>query len=114
MTSLAEKGDLFEKLGDQETKDDFVKWVASEETGLRIAEKEITSITANDLMATWLLYVQQHPDKFTTKPKPTKEDAQLASGGGGRGSSASKSTVPGDEFSDFESEYRKSMSEIEY
>ena len=114
MTSLSDKGELFEKLKDQETKDDFVKWASAEDTGLKIAEKEINTISENDVMATWLLYVQQHPDKFAKKAEKSKEDAQLASGGGGPGSSTSKSKEQSDELSDFEAELKESLANIEY
>ena len=114
LTDLSTKGDLYTKLGENETKDDFVKWLSSEESGLRIAEKDVKTITEGDVHSAWLLYAHQHPEKFTQKAKKNAEDARLASGGGGQSTATTRKPKPDDELGNFEADLKESMNQIEY
>jgi len=114
VADLSTKGDLYTKLGEKETKDDFVTWLSSEESGLRIAEKDVRTITEGDVHSAWLLYAHEHPEKFTQKAKKDAEAARLASGSGGQSTSTTRKPKPDDELGNFEADLKESLSQIEY
>ncbi len=110
--SLVDGQELFEPLKEKAVRDDLLNWLAAEDTGLRVVDKDVSKITSAELQSAYLLYVHSHPDvlkKETVEKKTT--DSHLAGGGGGRGSTTSKSGKVRDDLSDFESEYRTSERE---
>jgi len=116
MSGLAENGGaLFAGLGEAETKTNFVKWLTSDETSMRITDKEVTDITADDVQGAWLVYANAHPGVLAPKKEGGRnKDADLAGGGGGRGSSKSKTPVPEDEMSTFVKELAEADAKVEY
>ena len=114
ITELSTKGDLYSKLSDQGTKEDFVKWVSSDDSGLGITGKEVAKITEADVHGAWLLYASQHPEKFAEPSKKNEEDARLASGGGGSSTSTTRTKKVDDELGNFEKELAESLAQREY
>ena len=115
VADLSTKGDLYAKLGEPETRDDFVSWITDEKSGLRIAEKDVKEITQNELHSAWLLYAHEHPEAFAApKKKANAEDAKLASGGGGPSTSTTRTAKPDDELASFEADLKESLAQVEY
>jgi hypothetical protein len=108
---LAKKGELFEKLADDDMKVEFATWIAAEETGLKIADKDLADVTEADLQSAWLLYVHNHPEAMKPKKETVNKEtnSHLAGGGGGRASSKSKSPAPADELATFEAEFQEAI-----
>jgi hypothetical protein len=99
---LADTGGLFENLEDSEKASAFKDWVTSEESGLRITEKEVGQVTQQDLQSAFLLYVHSHPEVLKAVEEKKETDAHLAGGGAGSsGTSKSKSARPTDDLSTF-------------
>lgn len=114
ITELSGKGDLYSKLSDPDTKEGFVQWVSSDESGLGITGKEVAKITEADVHGAWLLYASQHPEKFAEPSKKNEEEARLASGGGGNSTSTKRTKKVDDELGNFQEEYNQSLAEVEY
>lgn len=113
MSGLAKNGgELFAGLDRDDTKEDFVKWLTTE-SEMKITDKEVSTITADDVQGAWLLYAHTHPDVLS-KQAPKNDDAKLAAGGGGRGSSGSKTSLPDDEMSTFVKELAEAEAQLEY
>lgn len=113
--NLAEEGALFEPLANKQTRDDLLDWLAAEETGLRVVDKDVSQITSAELQSAWLLYVHSNPDvlKKDDKPAPKKKtDSHLAGGGGGTGSSKAHDAKPTDELSTFEKAFKDAEDEV--
>jgi hypothetical protein len=100
---LSKAGPLFEKLEEDTVKQGFRDWVTSEDSDLRITEKQVGDITQADLQSAWLLYVHSHPEILKAEEKP-ETDAHLAGGGGGTASPKAKAPKPNDDLGTFERE----------
>jgi hypothetical protein len=101
VAELSKTGGLFEKLEDAEAASGFKDWVTSEESGLRLLEKDVADISQQDLQSAWLLYVHSHPEIMKAKEE-TSTDSHLAGGGAGTTtSSKSKSAKPTDDLGTF-------------
>lgn len=102
------EAELFAGLKDPQGKVDFIKWVTNDDTGLRIAEKDVKDVTADDVKSAYLYYLHTHPEALAAKEAPVKKDknTHLAGGGGGKAPSK-RSRTDIDEFESFEKELRQ-------
>lgn len=109
LDSVAEQGDLFSGLANEEMRKSFTDFLTDDNTKLRITDKEVQNITADDVASAWLYYAHTHPEVLQKKEEPReKPPAHLA--GGGRGKSPTPKThQKQDELSKFESEFKEAL-----
>ena len=111
LDKASQSGELFKGLADAQGKVDFIKWVTADDTGLRIAEKDIKDVTTEDVQSAWLYYLHTHPEALkVAAPVKVDKQAHLAGGGGGKAPSR-KTKDQMDEFEAFEVEHAKSQND---
>ena len=106
---VSESNELFDFVGKDDGYKNFMKWATAEDSTLHWVDRDVENVTAQDIQASVLLYMHQHPDEFKkTKPKATPKERQLASGGTGQ-TRPTSGKQDGDEMSEFEAEYAESF-----
>jgi hypothetical protein len=117
MVGVSETGDLFNQLGTETERKDFMQWATRDDSTLNWVDKQSDAVTPADISASWLLYLHEHPDKFKTTEKAAekkKAERKLAGGGGTGNDTASKSVEELDEFQRFEKDLKESYTGQEY
>lgn len=117
MVGVSDSGELFGQLGNEGDRKDFMTWATREESTLNWVDKDADSVTPADISASWLLYLHEHPDKFSTKEKKSekkKVERKLAGGGGTGNDTASKAVEELDEFQQFEKDLFDSRKDDQY
>jgi hypothetical protein len=74
-------------------------------------------VTLADISASWLLYLHEHPAKFSTSEKKVekkKAERKLAVGGGTGNDTANKSVEELDEYQQFEKDLFDSRKDVDY
>jgi ribosomal protein S19E (S16A) len=113
---VAESDELFKFVGDDDGYKDFMKWATAPNSTLNWVDRDVTTVTSQDILASALLYMRTHPEKFTKqKRKQATEEVRRQASGGGSGSNAeTKQTGSDDELMSFAKDYVDSFQGQEY